>query len=316
MKNLIVDVHYHSIPYSIPNERINMMVEEWPMRIAKIMGIEAKKEVFIQKAEELWGDLDGSKMIKIMNESGIDFILICNVDNSGIEGATVEKVQEINKRVGNIAKKFPDRVLALAGVDPRRPEALDMLKECFEEYGMKGLKYHCDHGYNPSGPESYKLLKYLEKNDGVLLTHTGPIPPPSRPKFADPMLLSDIGMDFPNLKVIAAHMGLINWRPWAALAASQPNLYGDLAMWSPYAYGKFELFCRELRDIIDYTGVEKILFGSDGPIYDVVLPVKDFIEIIKSLPKKAPKGIKFTNEEVNAILGDNAVNLLGLNEIS
>ncbi|MFX1257201.1 MAG: amidohydrolase family protein [Promethearchaeota archaeon] len=310
---MIVDVHCHLIPYSMTPERVNMLIKEI-LPIAKIMGIDVYKETLIHKAQELWGDVDGSKMIKIMNESGIDFAIICNVDNANIETATVDKVQEINKRVGNIAKKYPDRLMALAGVDPRRPEALDMLKQCFEKFGMRGLKYHGDDGYDPSGPESYVLLDYLEKNDGILLTHTGPLPPPSRLKFADPMLLSDIGVDFPNLKVIAAHMGLINWRPWALLAAVQPNLYGDLAMWNSYAYGKFELFCRELRDIIDYAGVEKILFGSDCPIYDVFLPVKAFIEIIKSLPKKAPKGIKFTDEEINAILGDNATKLLGLSK--
>ncbi len=313
---MIVDVHYHLIPYSLTSERLKMMLKFVRYEFTKIMDVKANKDMLIQKAQQLWGDLDGSKLIKIMNESGIDFTVICNVDNAGIEGATVDKIQEINKIVGDIAKKHPDRVMALAGVDPRRPEALVMLKQCFEEFGMQGLKYHSDHGYDPGGSESYKLLDYLEKNNGVLLTHTGPLPPPSRPKFADPRLLSDIGVDFPNLKVIAAHMGLINWRPWASLAAHQPNLYGDLAMWNPFAYGKFELFCRELRDIIDYVGVEKILFGSDCPIYDVVLPVKDFIEIIKSLPKKAPKGIRFTDEEINAILGNNAAKLLELNTIS
>lgn len=308
---MIVDVHYHLIPVPMPPERINMLIEE-PLRIAKIMGIEVDKETLIQRAQQLWGDVDGSKLINIMDESGIDYVIICNVDNSGIPAATVDRVQEINKRVGEIAKKYPDRVMALAGVDPRRPEALNMLKQCFEEFGMQGLKYHGDNGYDPGGPESYVLLDYLEKNNGILLTHTGPLPPPSRPKFADPMLLSDIGVDFPDLKVITAHMGLINWRPWASLAAYQPNLYGDLAMWNPFAYGKFGLFCRELRDLIDYVGVDKILFGSDCPIYDVVLPVKDFIEIMKSLPIKAPKGTKFTDNEINAILGDNAAKLLGL----
>ena len=141
---MIVDVHYHLIPYSMSAERLNMLLEE-PLRIAKIMGISVHKETLIQRAQQLWGDLDGTKMIKIMNESGIDFTIICNVDNSGIEGATVDMVQEINKRVGNVAKTYPDRVMALAGVDPRRPEAFDMLKQCFEEFGMQGLKYHGDH---------------------------------------------------------------------------------------------------------------------------------------------------------------------------
>jgi hypothetical protein len=107
-------------------------------------------------------------------------------------------------------------------------------------------------------------------------------------------------------------MGQINWRPWAALAAHNPNLYGDLAMWGPYAFGKFKLFCRELRDIIDYAGVEKVLFGSDSPIYDPVLPIKDLIEKIKNLPNEAPQGISFTNEEIDAILGGNASKLLNL----
>jgi hypothetical protein len=187
-----------------------------------------------------------------------------------------------------------------------------MLKQCFEEFNMKGLKYHPDDGYDPSGPESYILLDYLEKKNGILLTHTGPLKG-KRSKFSDPLILADILADFPNLKIIAAHMGQINWRPWAALAAHHPNLYGDLAMWGPFAFGKYELFCRELRDIIDYVGVEKVLFGSDSPIYDIVLPVENLIEKIKKLPEEAPNGIKFTKEEIDAILGENAAKLLNLN---
>jgi predicted TIM-barrel fold metal-dependent hydrolase len=53
--------------------------------------------------------------------------------------------------------------MAFCGVDPRRPEALNMLKQCFEEFNMKGLKYHPDNGFNPSSPQSYELLDYLEK---------------------------------------------------------------------------------------------------------------------------------------------------------
>ena len=78
--------------------------------------------------------------------------------------------------------------------------------------------------------------------------------PPFRVHFADPMRLADIGVDFPNIKVIAAHMGQVNWRPWASLATHQPNLYGDLAMWDAVAFGHYELFCREFRDLIDYSG--------------------------------------------------------------
>ena len=141
----------------------------------------------------------------------------------------------------DVALHNPDRVIALAGVDPRRNDAADILTECFEEYGMKGLKYHPDYGYNPTGPESYTLLEIVQNNHGILLSHTGPLAPPSHCKYAEPTLLGALGVHFPDLKVIAAHMGYINWRPWAALAAHQPNLYGDLAMWDAYRTTGFEV---------------------------------------------------------------------------
>jgi hypothetical protein len=38
----------------------------------------------------------------------------------------------------------------------------------------------------------------------------------------------------------------------------------------------------------------------------------DFLRSYQDLPEKAPAGIKFTNEEVDAILGGNAARILGL----
>jgi predicted TIM-barrel fold metal-dependent hydrolase len=126
------------------------------------------------------------------------------------------------------------------------------------------------------------------------------------------MLLADIGVDFPDLKVIAAHMGYINWRPWASLAAHQPNLYGDLAMWDILAFNHYDLFCRELRDLIDFVGVEKVLFGTDHPCFSILEPVKNWIQLIKDLPINSPDKISFSREEANAVLGDNAAKVLGL----
>jgi predicted TIM-barrel fold metal-dependent hydrolase len=127
-------------------------------------------------------------------------------------------------------------------------------------------------------------------------------------------MLTDLAVDFPDLKVIAAHMGMINWRPWASLAARQPNLYGDLAMWDHYAFANYKLFCRELRDILDYAGASKVLFGTDNPMASAVLPTKTLIQLLKDLREKAPAGITFTKKEIDGILGGNAASLLGLKE--
>lgn len=310
---MIIDVHYHLITSPVKYEdKLGHMGEQ--ARLAKAAGIKIDDETLARRAAERYPDVTGEKIIKWMNDTGIDFTCVNTVDNVDNE-TTRETAQMANKRIADIANKYPSRLMAFAGIDPRREAPLDMLKQCFEEYGMKGLKYHCDSGYDPNSPESIKILKYLEKKGGILLTHTGPLGPPAQCKYTEPILLSETSNKLPNLKIIGAHMGSApKWREWAALAAFYPNLYGDMAMWQAYAFGKYELFCRELRDLIDYAGLEKVMFASDGPIYDIVIPTKKYVQLIKNLPNDAPKGIKFTEEEVEAILGNNAAKLLGISK--
>ena len=189
---MIIDIHYHLMPQV--NESAAMRLAKHALKAANIMGKDFNLETIKKKAFETWADPTGEKLIASMEESGIDLTVICIVDNAGVKEATVELIQNANKLAGEISKKYPDKVIALAGVDPRRPQATDMMKQCFQEFGVRGLKYHPDYGYDPSGPDSYRILEVLAENKGILLTHTGPLPPPSRCKFSDPMLLADIGL--------------------------------------------------------------------------------------------------------------------------
>jgi predicted TIM-barrel fold metal-dependent hydrolase len=307
---MIIDVHYHLMP--AVNKPVVENLSKFLLQAAKSMGRTVNIEEIEKRALETWADPTGERLIADMDAAGIDFTVICMVDNAANEAITSEMTQRANKIIGDVAKRYPKRIMGLAGVDPRRPEASDMMRQCFEEFGVKGLKYHPDYGYDPAGPESYKVLEIVVKNRGILLTHTGPLMPPARCKFSEPMMLADLAVDFPELNVIAAHMGLINWRPWASLAAYQSTLYGDLAMWDIMAFGRYDFFCRELRNIIDSVGVSKVLFGTDGPILPMIEPAKNMIRLLKDLSEKAPEGIQFTKEEIDAILGGNAAAILGL----
>ncbi|MBW2054063.1 MAG: hypothetical protein JRI85_17830, partial [Deltaproteobacteria bacterium] len=44
----------------------------------------------------------------------------------------------------------------------------------------------------------------------------------------------------------------------------------------------------------------------------IIEPTKNWIDLLKDLPDKAPNGIVFTREEIDAILGGNASSILGL----
>ena len=308
---MIIDVHYHFMPAL--SRAASKGTSTHAVQVAGIMKTEIDPNVFAENAYETWPDPTGERLIAGMEDKGIDLTVICMVDNAGNPRFRSESMQRSNKAAADIAQKYPGKVLALAGVDPRRSEAPEMMRQCMEEYGMRGLKYHPDNGYHPCSPESYRVLEVLAENNGILLTHTGPLPPPSRAKYAESALLADLAVDFPDLKVIAAHMGYVDWRPWASLSLNHPNLYGDLAMWVAFAVGNYDLFCRELRDILDYAGPSKVLFGTDDPIYNTLFPTKDWIKLLKDLPDNAPEGIAFTRGEIDAILGGNAADVLGLN---
>jgi predicted TIM-barrel fold metal-dependent hydrolase len=285
-------------------------VARYPFIAAKKIGLNMNFNELVDEVKNTYADPTGEKLIKRMDAAEIDITAFNVVDNSSLRGFTYDVIKDLNKKVGSIAKQFPDRFIAFAGVDPRRPEAPDLLRRCLEEFGMKGLKLHPDDGYYPNSPETYRLLSILQEGGAVLLTHTGPGVPPAKTKYSHPHLLDDLASDFPDLIVIAAHMGHFWWREWVGLAFYQPNLFGDLAEWQILAKLNFNLFCKDLREIIDIVGAEKILFGTDGPMFEPLMSVKEWIHMLQSLPESSPEGVNFTQQEVDAILGDNAQRIL------
>lgn len=308
---MIVDTHYHYIPKI--DEKTAKIIARFAASTGRKTGLNVDIEALAKKAIQTLSDSKGLRLIESMDASGIDTTIAVTVDNMDNNQVLRKDMERVNRLLSEIVQKYPKRVIGLAGIDPRRPEAVDMARSYLEDYGLSGFKYHPDYGYDPAGKQSYRVLEILAKNKGILLTHTSPLMRPSRNAYAEPALLSDIGVDFPEITVIAAHMGgYINWRPWAALSLFQPALYGDLAMWDVLAYQNYELFCRELRTLIDFVGPKKILFGSDAPIQTLVHPMKKWIKTISELPQNSPEGVVFTQNEVDLILGENAKSLFDL----
>ncbi|MFH1382179.1 MAG: amidohydrolase family protein [Chloroflexota bacterium] len=316
---MIIDAHHHMLPLTLDRNAIRLGAENhyaWYGRGARSEGVDVSLDEIEQRLLSWSPDPHGEKLLERMAKTGIDVTVLCIVDNVD-QGFSEEQILSINRTCADIARESHGKLLALAGVDPRRPKAPELLRRCIEDYGMRGLKWHPDSGYYPNSEEAYAVLRVAEKLGIPLLTHTGPLPlgahpQPRRSKCSQASLLDDVCQDFPGLKVIAAHMGRFNWRDWASLAQFRRNLYGDLAMWQIIAVARYERFCRDLRDIMDIAGSDSILFGSDGLGFPAMVPNEQFIQILRDLPRKAPPGIKFTEQEIAGILGENARKVFGL----
>jgi predicted TIM-barrel fold metal-dependent hydrolase len=115
-----------------------------------------------------------------------------------------------------------------------------------------------------------------------------------RLKYGEPMLVDDVAVDFPDMKIILAHP---SW-PWVdeslSMALHKDNVFIDLSGWSPKYFQP---------QIIRYANTQlkhKMLFGSDFPL---IHPLK-WLE--------AAKEVGFKDEVLPLIMKDNAARVLGL----
>ena len=306
---MVIDSHYHYM--RLPNDETAAREMAAGLLLdAERAGIKKSVDEAFPILRDYMDDLECDKLVKRMDESGIGITVIVVVDNRDF-GFSDEQILRFNERCANAAAKHAGRIIALAGIEPRRTEAPALLRKCITEFGMKGLKWHPDFGFYPNSEESYAVLEVASELGVPLLTHTGPLAH-NKAKYAHPIHLDDIAEDFPNLNIIAAHMGDVVWRDWAALAKYKRNIYGDLAMWQFPAVVKPDLFRRNLREMLDIVGPEQVLFATDGPGFEPCVSNKDWVELIRTLSKESSDGIKFTDEEVEAILHGNAARIFKL----
>ena len=308
---MIVDFHYHVVDRTWYHDNWWKGIAQSAVQILRSAGIEMKAEEIIDVLLPQVLDPTGEKLISNMDQAGIDTTVILPLDY-GIEiGEPSISYQEQNRIFADLQDKYPEKIVAFAGVDPRRSDAKSVIRKAIEEWGCKGLKLHPGSGYYPNDVNTYQLLESIADLKVPILFHTGQVIAPLRSKYCDPIHLDDLLLDFPELTFVAAHLS-VGWREGLFhMAQTRPNLMADISGWQPTATRNTEEFCQTLRRALDYFGQERILFGTDGPYYQTIMPDKEFINLIQDLPEKAPEGLKFTKEEIDAVLSGNAKKLLG-----
>jgi len=202
------------------------------------------------------------------------------------------------------AADHADVLIPFGSVDPRRGEAAVEQAQCLvHEYGVQGFKFHPSlQGFAPNDEQFNPLWETIEQLGVPALFHTGqngigaglPGGRGIKLRYSNPLLLDDIGADFPNLTLILAHPSV----PWQAeaisMAVHMSNIFIDLSGWSP------KYFPSELVAAAGRTLKRKVLFGSDYPLISPERWISDF-ESLDINPEVRP-----------GILKGNAIQLLRL----
>lgn len=165
-------------------------------------------------------------------------------------------------------------------------EAVTELETGVKEWGVRGLKLMpTKHGYRLNS-EGVQLLvaKCAELNIPVSVHSEG--------GWANPLFIGVLAEKFPDVPVIMDHMGYRYWVAEAIEAAKRtPNLYlATTAVMEPHF----------IYQAIKSVGVERIVFGSNGPL---TIP-KMQLDVIKSLG--------LSPEDEAMVLGGTLAQLYGL----
>jgi len=168
-----------------------------------------------------------------------------------------------NDEVASFVKKFPERFIGIASVNLYRPmEAIRELRRCVKELGFKGLRIVQWFWGLPSDDRRYYPLyaECIELDIPICLQagHAGPLCP-SEPGRPIPYM-DNVALEFPELKIVAGHIGY----PWTnemiSLATKYPNVYIDTSAYKAKRYP--EEFVKFLRS----HGRKKVLFGTNYPM--------------------------------------------------
>lgn len=196
--------------------------------------------------------------------------------------------------------------------DPTRfitPQDLDRLfrEKRLDAFGEVAAQYA---GYSPSDPAFDAYWAVAAKHGVPVGIHTGGAPPRTPytccPKFrlalGDPLLLEDLLVKYPKLKVYVMHAGGFFPQNALMLMTMYPHVYVDISTltWTPIAGDLLEPFLIEAkrRRLLD-----RVMFGSDQMRWPEAIALA--IDRVNRLSV-------LTVEEKEDIFYDNAAKFLGL----
>lgn len=223
-------------------------------------------------------------LLHVGGQAGISHYLVQSV------ATKPEQVRSINEFIAREVAAHPG---VLTGFGTLHPDSEDIPGdvEYLISLGLKGVKLHPD--IQKFKLDDYRCLKIYDCCEGRLpiLLHTGD----SRYDFSNPNRLLPILKIYRNLTVIGAHFGGFSvWEKAAGKLAGTPNLYVDCSS------TMFKLPAERVVDLIHAYGADRVLFGTDYPMWSPVVEVERFMRL------------KLTEGERRLILHQNAEKLLDI----
>jgi predicted TIM-barrel fold metal-dependent hydrolase len=189
-----------------------------------------------------------------------------DLEKSAVDKVVILPLNEVtsNESVRDLCRKYPDRFIGLATVDPvKDKKAVNNLEKAIQDYRLKGLKLHPRRqGFAPNNSLIYPVLEkaidleipvlfdtYLQNNNVAL-------------NKLLPFEYDLLAKRYPELKIILAHAGGHRVLDAYFVAKANENVYLDVSHVFTYFQGSSVI--SDLLFVIRHLD-RKIIYGSDFP---------------------------------------------------
>jgi predicted TIM-barrel fold metal-dependent hydrolase len=258
----IIDIHAHIFPDKIAEKAV--------YSIGKYYGVPMRCS----------GTVDG--LLESGRNIGVEKYIVHS------SATNVEQVKTINDYVSGVTREHPE----LIGFATLHPDMADVPAEVdrIVKLGLKGLKLHPE--FQHFSIDDDNMMPIYEAVEGRLpvLIHMGD----QNVDSSSPARLARVLDRFPGLTVIAAHFGGYSMWDLSYEYLIGRNVYMDTSS------SLYFITPEKAVDMIRKHGAEKILFGSDYPMWDHKEELDRFL------------ALDLTEEERRAILSGNARRLLSI----
>ena len=247
-------------------------------------------EKIAQKAVESVGEFYGIGMdgkgtakdlLKEGKESGVTDYIVHSV------ALTASRVEAINDYIASECKTHKE----FHGFGTMHADFENKIEEIerARKMGLLGVKIHPDTQlFNMDDRRMFELYDYLRQEDIPLLIHCGDY----RYDYSHPRRLKKLLREFPGLTVIGAHFGGWSMCDLAYEYLAKENCYVDTSS------SFWMLGMKRAKELIRLYGAERVVFGSDFPMWSVSEELERF------------HSMELTDEENSLILYKNAEKIL------
>ena len=210
--------------------------------------------------------------------------------------------------IANFVARAPGVLIGFASCDPTQPEYMAELEHAVEDLRLQGVKMGPIYaGFDPRDARCGPVYRYCQTRGLPILFHSGTTFRREAPLgFSRPWLLDEVAMQYPDLRMVLAHLGHPFYDECLAVIRKHPHVYADISAlyYRPWQFYNMMILAQE------YHVTHKLLFGTDYPFtkgQESIDGVRNANHIIgdSSLPR-------ISSEVITAILDRDALALLGI----